>query len=386
MRVLYVYHGTAGLAGAYIQGIRNATRKICDVEFLYSVNHYFAFPGSVGDPTLHREFYRYSENTDRNRFALARRGGPIRLGLRYAELALGYARTLSLVRSQDVDIVNLSLVDDEVPTLLFAAQVRALGRKLFVTAHDFAFAGARSNPKRKRRILELANRIVVHNEHARKQLIVSLGVRASKVAVHPFPWAELTQVLDPRRLDASRLRLRALKSERATFFVLPGVLRKDKGVATLLEAWRLADFAPGEAQLLLAGRTVPGVDVPRLVRGLADVRVIGRYLTNEELWAAIEMADVVTLPYEAESYAHSSLSLVAVLARRPTLTSNIPLFSEFGSRWSFPSGDPVALAAVLRRLVAVPAESRAADTESARLRLLRSWELLPNALRAVYRP
>src|SRR5262245_52029334 len=92
LRVLYVYHGTAGIAGAYLHGITHALSGVPDIECHLATNAYYAFDETLPAGRVKRLFFRLTENTDRNRFLRFTGPSYTRLPLRYAELAVGYFR------------------------------------------------------------------------------------------------------------------------------------------------------------------------------------------------------------------------------------------------------------------------------------------------------
>src|SRR5262245_8169632 len=200
LRVLYVYHGTAGVAGAYAHGITRALGGLAEVECHLGVNHYYRFPELAPNVRVHRAFFRLSENTERNAWRTRSAFLHMRLPLRYAELATGYARLLACIVEYDIEVVNFSVIDDEYPSLLFARGVKQLKRQLHVTAHDVVFRGPRSSARRRSRVFELADKLVVHHEHVRTELANRFGIEPQRVIVHPFPWADVEPVIDRERL------------------------------------------------------------------------------------------------------------------------------------------------------------------------------------------
>lgn len=388
-RVLYVYHGTAGVAGAYAHGVATALSHAPDVECELAVNWYYAFQEAASNVRVRRLFFRLSENTDRNPFLRLPGAGVARLPIRYLELAAGYARALAGVIGRDIDIVNLSVIDDELPTLGFAWAVKALRRRLHVTAHDAVFHGERSSERRRRRTFELADRVIVHSPHVRRELETRTGVPAGKIGVHPFPWAEVRGVLDEVKLAAQRTRLRPVLRGHRRVFLLPGILRPEKGIETLLRAWRQAELGSAEGGLLvIAGKPTTGLDMPSAIEGIGDVALFDHYLTNEELWALLELADVVVLPYSVEWYAHSSMVLMALQASKPVIVSDIPLFRGLvdpAAGYFHRPADPEDLARVLRAAAAASDDDLASRGAAGKVWAERLWADLGPEVAEQYR-
>ena len=386
LRVLYVYHGTAGVAGAYLAGIAEALRAVESVDLTLATNRYFAFRPPAGEKVL-RVFFPLTENTDRNPYLRFLELSGLRLPIRYAELALGYVRLVPYIRRERIDVVNLSVIDDELPTWLFALAVKALGKTLLVTAHDVVFEGPRSSSARRRRVFELADRLIVHFDHVREELQRRMGVPCETICVHPFPWADVEPVLDAKKLREHRSALGAKLQRYDRVFLLLGVLRKEKGIDTLLDAWEKAEFPAGtRCGLLIAGKPTPGFDRQR-AKSLRNSVILDRYLTPEEFCAALASSHVVVLPYSVRWYAHSSVALMAFLARKPVVASDIPLFralvdSTVGFLHETGSADGLTLA--LERTAALNDEELAAMGRAARERLVTSWLGLRASLRSLY--
>lgn len=387
-RVLYVYHGTAGVAGAYAHAIASAMRRGGECDCALAVSAYYAFDETQNDVDVLPIFFRFSENTDRNPYLRCLTKSRLRLPIRYLELSVGYARALAYVARSGTEEVNLSVIDDELPTLAFAWLVKRMGRELAVTAHDVVFQGPRSSARRRRRVFQLADRVVVHYGHAKRELESRLGLAANKVIVHPFPWADAAPALHAARLEEHRRAFRDALAGFERVFLLPGILRKEKGLDTLLAAWRLAGFSPEEKCLLvIAGKPMPGFDVRSLVGSAPGVRLYDRYLTSEELVALLELAHVVVLPYSAEWYAHSSMVLMAQALGKPVIASDIPLFRGLvgaSTGYLHAPGDSRALAKALRCAADETVDALSAKGRVASERVRQSWAELEAALRGVY--
>ncbi|MBI3200157.1 MAG: glycosyltransferase family 4 protein [Myxococcales bacterium] len=386
LRVLYVYHGTAGVAGAYLAGIASALASVESVDLRMATNHYFAFARGRGKRLL-PVFFALTENTDRNPFLRVLELSRLRLPLRYAELALGYLRLVPYVVRERIEVVNLSVIDDELPTWLFALTVKALGRTLLVTAHDVVFEGPRSSASRRRRVFGLADRLVVHFDHVRDELQRRMGIPRESIHVHPFPWAEVETVLDSERLRRHEAAFRTELREYDRIFLLLGVLRKEKGIETLLDAWSRAKFPPGmRCGLLIAGKGTACFDRARANR-LPNVVVVDHYLTPEEFWAALATSHVVVLPYRVRWYAHSSVALMAFLAQKAVVASDIPLFralvdSESGLLHGAGNADDLARA--LERCAVLGETELCRLGQAGRRKLVANWSVLPVSLRALY--
>ena len=262
-------------------------------------------------------------------------------------------------------------------------------RDSVVTAHDVVFQGPRNSPSRRRSVFKLADQFVVHYRHVQRELERRVGVPRERIFVQPFPWADITPVIDPAKL---RHHLDTFKAELKPYsrvFLVPGVLRPEKGIETLVHAWRNARFPAKErCALVIAGKGTPGIDMKRAVTDLANVTLIERYLTSEEFWALLKLAHVVVLPYAVDWYAHSSVALLAFLAEKPLVASRIPLFETLvqpDTGLLHEPRDVASLTRALEQAARLDADTLATMGRTARERLVSGWGELPEALAALYR-
>jgi glycosyltransferase involved in cell wall biosynthesis len=329
-RILHVYYATYGTAGAYVAALAEAFRDI-PVDVTFAVSAYYRFPTDRLPPNVRiaKLFFRLTENVPENpRFGrrgrgLARRA---RLALRYVELVGGYVRLLAWVVRHHIGTVNVALVDDYAPTWLFARAVKALGRRLLITAHDVIAHDRPDIPPSRHAMFAVADRIVVHGEHVAALLADKARVPRERVAVHTFPWCDVRPMLDPPRLRDERRAVAERFEATATTLLAPGYIRRTKGFDRLVEAWLAGlnrDFA---LHLIVAGDPAPDVraDLARLAAA-GNATIDARRLDDEEHQALLEQADLVVLPYR--EYAHSSVHLNAYLsAERPVIAADIALF------------------------------------------------------------
>jgi glycosyltransferase involved in cell wall biosynthesis len=352
--VLFVYYGTRGLAGAYVDGFATALQGRRDIEAEFAVSVAYVFP------TRGACFWRvFFPLTDDPRLPRWLRNGPLRLPLRYLELCLAYAWLAIACLVRRVDTVNVSLIDDYLVTWIFARVVKALGCRVHVTAHDSVSYATAADGWR-RRMFHLAARVVVHYDHVRRDLVREFGLPADAILVLPFPWSDCSGVIDPGRLARAREQVSLAVSATARVALFAGVVRPQKGVEVLLRGWRLFEGrrarvpeADGRRHtvLVVAGR---GPALAADLAGLSALRV-PVYLSDEHYLAWLERASLVVFPFTAPYYAHSSSVLVAALAARAVVVTDIPLFRALAGplhAWVARANDPGSLADVLEQAFA----------------------------------
>jgi glycosyltransferase involved in cell wall biosynthesis len=133
-----------------------------------------------------------------------------------------------------------------------------------------------------------------------------------------------------------------------------GFVRPYKGLDVLLEAMPRV-LAEREVHLLAAGefwngtqpyqRQITDLDISK------SVTLFDKYLTNEELVACVDAADVVVLPYRSAT--QSAIVQVAFGRGRPVITTDVgglpDVVMDGKTGLVVPAGDPEALAAAINR-------------------------------------
>ena len=195
--------------------------------------------------------------------------------------------------------------------------------------------------------LGAADGFLVHASSEKARLLPQ--ARGRPVVVHPHPTYEVFSERRPER-GAARAAL-GVAGRTILFF---GYVRPYKGLADLLEAFRIARPDAWD-HLLVVGefyepreRYEPLLGDPRL-RG--KVRVVDRYVANEEVASFFAAADVVALPYRSAT--GSGIAQIAFGAGAPviaTRTGGLEEVVEDGiSGLLVAPGDPAGLARAVER-------------------------------------
>jgi glycosyltransferase involved in cell wall biosynthesis len=313
-------------------------------------------------------FYRAATALSARRSrVLARARGPLKL----AEHVPGMLRYRRAAR--EADLVHFQWL----PVQPLDVHLLPTGRPLLLTAHDVLPREPRPGQvSAQRRLYERMDAIVVHSEHSRERLTGELGIAPGRVHVIPHgvlrPW-EGPRAADAAAADAAagaelqgRPRLppelaAAGGGPVALFF---GLLRPYKGLDDLLAAWRqaAAQLPPG-AELWIAG--MPRMDIAPLqaaatggadrAGGARPVRLLARFLAEEEIQALLARASLVALPYR--EIEQSGVAFTTLGAGVPLLLSDVGGFPEIartGAARTFPAGDVELLAAELVELLGDP--------------------------------
>lgn len=349
MTIWHVYYGTRGTAGAYIDALQEAMHAAGAPSRAFVSSAYrFDTKGVV------RMFFPFTDRFDYQ--------GKGRRLLRGLELGLGYVLILiaSLVSRP---ALNLSLIDDYRATWLFFRLCKWAGLRMYLTCHDVV-AHDGSVMSLRLDMMTRADFLIVHSEDARRTLLSLVGPSAArKVLVLPFPWSSYDSILSPEDVrDVGRRWGERLRGR--PFVCLLGVVRRSKGVETLLRAWEQLDNRHGH-RLVIAGKWDDARPLKSLAESLPDCLVDDRYIGDGEFAYLIRAANWVVLPYH--DYTHSSVLMSVLKQGGAPLTSDIPMFQELlgRSEWMFPAGSAEGLRRVLDRAMTVPASEIAAVKNAA---------------------
>lgn len=312
----------------------------------------------------------------------------LRTGARLAEHVPGMLLYRRLAREAEVvhfqwlavQQIDAFLLPRQRPAAAGSRTVGARGRPaLVLTAHDILPREPRPGQlAAQRRLYGRFDAIVVHSERGRRRLVDELGVDGARVhviahgalrtsapgaaspstsrsasglppsAIAPPSAMGLPSEMDPPSATTlpSEMGLPFQKTDRPVA-LLCGLLRPYKGLEDLIEAWRGIEGA----ELWIVG--MPRYDICGLRRSApASVRFWTRFVSDAQLAACLERADLVVLPYrEADQ---SGVALTALGAGVPLLLSDVGGFPELagtGAAKTFKAGDVRALQAALRELL-----------------------------------
>jgi glycosyltransferase involved in cell wall biosynthesis len=231
-----------------------------------------------------------------------------------------------------------------------------------------------------RRAAARMDALVAHSEPGAEAIVDRLGVDPGRVHVIPHgPFAHLTELADRRPLPEELARVEG------PVVLCFGLIRPYKGIDVLLEAFREL----GGAELWVVGR--PMMDLGPL-RELASrcrspVRIIDRFITDPEIPAYFERANLVVLPYrEADQ---SGVLYTALAFGKPVVATSVGGFPEVASHGDairvVPPANPGALAAALDELLADPAaRERLASAARAAAAGTYSWDRIAAQTLALY--
>jgi glycosyltransferase involved in cell wall biosynthesis len=227
-------------------------------------------------------------------------------------------------------------------------------RPLVLTAHDLLPREPRPGQLRAQRgLFERVAAVVVHSEYGRHQLVERLGVAADRV--HVIHHGAFEHVAAGRRGPLPR-ELASVAGEGPVVLFI-GLLRPYKGLDTLLRAWRQVTGA----QLWIVGRPMMALEELRALSP-PSVHWVPRFVSDDEVAALLERADVVAVPYSrTERFDQSGVLATALAFGKPAVVTDVGGFSEVaatGAARLVAPDDPAQLGAALAELTTDDAARR----------------------------
>lgn len=193
---------------------------------------------------------------------------------------------------------------------------------------------------------------------------------------HPF-YAQF----DQKRFDRATAREKlGLTGDVALFF---GYVRHYKGLDTLLQAWPLVRARRPGATLVVAGEFYEKPEPYRALvnaAGEGAIRLLDRYIPDDEVEALFRAADVTVLPYRSAT--QSGVTHVAYALGCPVIATNVGGITETvregETGLTAPPEDPRALADVIVRYFE-QGMAPAMAPHIAKLQAEHSWEALADS-------
>ena len=237
------------------------------------------------------------------------------------------------------------------------------GIPLVHTAHNLLPHGSRSDETRTffGRLYRHVDRVIVHTEQNRRELVETFGVDPAATAVIPHGSFEVSS-LPAVTKEAAHRELGIAAGGRVILFF--GLIRRYKGLEFLVEAFREVRPRLEGVTLVIAGQVSTedpegGAFYERLLgelQGQSDVKIFPEFVPFSRLPLFFAAADVVALPY-VETY-QSGVLLWAYGAGRPVVTTDAgglgESVDEGKSGYVVPARDVHALAAALVKVLEPP--------------------------------
>ena len=310
-KIVHIYYNTSGNSGLYLNPIRTSLASKFEQVFL--VNYYY--PLVIEE--FKRYFFRLTEKNENNPHKLLLKIGFFRKVIRFVELQSANRKILNYLKKAKPDAVNYSLTNMPGARAFLKRMKKMIPDcKLIVTCHDVVPFHATSIVDYEG-IYRLADYLLVHTMNAKAILENQYGVIDEQIIYHPFPL-----------IDLSLLQNRTVweKEGDAPAFLFIGVMRREKGVQTLVNAWSILgpEFP---ATLHIAGYKPDDVTIDTSrVESFPNFKITMKSLSDGEYLAAVEEADYVVFPYSQVGNS-GVLSSIVSLGKVP-ITTKLPTFLE----------------------------------------------------------
>jgi glycosyltransferase involved in cell wall biosynthesis len=307
--LLLIDSATSGCAGGYMHGLYEGLARPDRTEVAVSV--YYPWPYGL------RWFFKYSELGAQRRYKL----GQFRLYVRALELAWTFGRLLGYVLRHRVRAVAYALSSNLSLERWFLRALQALGVRVYLICHDvvpFALPDQNLDEmiRKRAKFYRLADRLVVHNRNSVEDLLSTFCVQESRVRQFPFPLFDLSPI-EPKVVQE-------VPASARTRFLFLGHLRPEKGLDVLLAAWLRFHATHPNAELVIAGNLPRGSLYDFKAIEQRNVRLVLRFVSDEEYVGLIEQSDCVVLPYRRGT--NSGVTSTVLALRRCLIVSDIPMF------------------------------------------------------------
>ena len=274
-----------------------------------------------------------------------------------------YSRILDILTEiNGVDVIHVEHeygIFGDTPAILEAcvkAREEGLAKKIVFTMHTVYHPlsgriGALDFQKR----LSLADAIIVHS-YLQEFEIQHQGVDPIKIYRIPHgtfmnPYLGIPRFKLIEELGLTEYDIKGLIT------VVPGFLRKDKGLDILIDAIKLLD--KGDNVTVITAGEVRDREVIDMIEGARErlnIIFIEKYLSNEEMLKLIALADAIALPYRDKHglYSVSGILHLSMGSFKPIIGTRAPRLIElyqFAPRLTVPPRNPKEFAKRMKWLI-----------------------------------
>jgi D-inositol-3-phosphate glycosyltransferase len=280
--------------------------------------------------------------------------------------------------------------------LLFMRIIRALGFKIIYTAHNL-LPHDNETAQEYKKYLDIYNsvdRIIVHAENNKRELIDKFGINSGKIFVIPHGVYDIFLCNENIGIEAARTELGISKSRKVILFF--GAIRRYKGFEYLAEAFLKAKEKIDDLELLIVGK-VGDIDSNNrtfylnLIKQLSlrnDVHCVEEYVTMENVGKYFTASDLVVLPY-VKTY-QSGVLLLAYAYGKPVVVTDTGGMGEIveddKSGYVVPPEDVQSMTEAIIKVFACPGRSQTMGSYAKELGRNRyAWDLIAEKTLEVYK-
>lgn len=302
--IYHLYYGTSGNAGLYLDEIYQVLKEN-GLEQRVFVNYYYPF--NYGD----KVFFRFGD------VGHSKLSSRIRKVVQLVELLSGFGYILLCSIKDRPKLINYSHVANSYLFIrVFLRTIKWItGARLIITCHDVNCHMIGGELENRKKVFEIADNLLVHTLHSKKELHDYFNIDLNKIVSHPFPIMDLTK-LSPSYKG---------KYKKCDFLFI-GHLRKDKGIQLLLDAWPKFHQLKPKATLRICGKTTTGVAIDYESLRHTNVELNIRFIPDDDYFEYVRSARFVILPYLEGT--NSGIISTVLSIGTGVITSDLPMFSE----------------------------------------------------------
>lgn len=257
-------------------------------------------------------------------------------GYNKLQKAVGYLKYLiklyRYIRNYKIDIVHFQFFRRERIESLYFLFLRLMGINLVHTAHNVF-------PQNKHKIdyiLKLivyksAKVIIVHSNHIKKIVTNTFRIERKKVAV--IPHGNFDKYLPEKTINRADIRKNFKLSDHDFVILFFGMIRKNKGLDLLLDAFEIVAHSDDRFKLIIAGRCQNDQLYKNYKEKISKSAVkekiffFSEFVPDNEVAHYFVAADIVVLPYK-EIY-HSGILHLVFSFGKTAIVTRVGDFNEF---------------------------------------------------------
>lgn len=289
------------------------------------------------------------------------------LFLRALRLWLIWLKAIFSLLLKKPDVIHFQWLVSQRQDYYFIKLLKLLGFKIVYTVHDLLPNNTDSPEDRKafQRIYRLPDKLIVHAESNKKEMICEFNTDPNKIYVVPHGSYDLFYGEKNVSKEVAREVLRIPQGKKVLLFF--GIIKRYKGLEYLVDAFGEVKANVANVMLLIVGSIHNGdAEAFKYYSHLVDeigsrddVMCIREYVPFDKVGYYFSAADLVVLPYTKTS--HSGVLLSAYAAGRPVVVTDTGGLSEVvedgKTGFVVPPRDAKALAQAIIKTIASPART-----------------------------
>lgn len=317
MKVLLIDPWGINNTSEYLNGLISGFSGIVDLTVYTNV--YFEQYVDA-NANVHKVFFRRSERMT---------AGKKRTVIRGFEYIKGYCRVLKELKRDKYDVVHINWLLNYKLDIIFLKQIKKYCTRLVYTAHNvLPHVDGEESIDELRQIYSIVDRVIVHGETIKEELIATFPGTSSKVYVQKHGCV----IQEPPVIDESQIpnNLKELISEFPHIYISCGAVFPNKGIDRLLKIW-LEKYANTNNLLVVGGRQMADYpeyeNLKQKARETNNICILDGFIDDSIMNYLFTKCSAVILPYR-----HASMSGIVFSAAqyaKPIMCTNVGALTEY---------------------------------------------------------